>query len=85
MPILVMALLALIMFGLIGVMLSVAVMMEHSTPDVHPARRSASHRVTSDVAHSLNPNFDRPNGEGSPTENLSEEEKLHEHACVGER
>jgi hypothetical protein len=83
MPILIMALLALILFGLLGIMLSVAVMMEHSTPDPRPARGNASHPVTSGVAPLLNPNLDRPGNEVAPTEDPSEKEKVHEHACVG--
>jgi hypothetical protein len=81
MPILVMAMLALIAFGLIGIMLVVAVLMEHSEP-AGPARRSVSHPVTSDVAPFLNPNFDRPRGEDTPIEKPSEKEKVHEHACT---
>jgi hypothetical protein len=81
MPILVMALLALIIFGLIGIMLAVAVIMEHSTSDPHPARRGASHYVTSGVAPLL-PKFDRPRSEGAPEENQFKKEKVHEHACT---
>ena len=81
MPILVMALLALIIFGTIGILLVVAVIMEHS-PGEHPARRPRSHPVTLDVSPSL-PNFDRARGEGESTENPSTEEKVHEHAYVG--
>jgi hypothetical protein len=51
MPILVMAFLALIVFGLMGIMLAVAVMMEHSEP-ARPARRKAQ-PVTSSVSVSL--------------------------------
>ena len=80
MPILIMALLALILFGLIGIMLAVAVIMEHS-PGPHPARGNRS-PVTSGVAPSLK-TFDRPRGEGESTENPSAEEKVHEHAYVG--
>jgi hypothetical protein len=76
MPILVMAMLALMVFGLIGIMLVVAVMMEHSTP-AGPARRNVSHPVTSDVVP-----FDRPRGENTPTEDPSPKEKVHEHACT---
>jgi hypothetical protein len=79
MPILVMALLALMVFGLIGILLVVAVVMEHSTP-AGRARRNASRPVTSPY---LNPNFDRPRGEDAPTENPSAKEKVHEHACTG--
>lgn len=42
MPILVMAVLALIVFGTIGILLVVAVIMEHSTME-HPARRPLPH------------------------------------------
>jgi hypothetical protein len=82
MPILVMAMLALTVFGLIGIMLVVAVLMEHSEP-AGPARRKVSQAVTSDVTPFLNPSFDRPRGEDAPTENPSEKEKVHEHACTG--
>jgi hypothetical protein len=81
MPILVMALLALIIFGTIGILLVVAVIMEHF-PGEHPARRHGSHPVTSDVAPSLQ-NFDRARGGRESTENPSTEEKVHEHAYVG--
>jgi len=80
MPILIMALLALIIFGTIGILLAVAVIMERS-PGEHPARRHRS-PVISDVAPSLR-NFDRARGEGESTENTSTEEKVHEHAYVG--
>ena len=83
MPRLVMALLALIIFGLIGIMLAVAVIMEHSTSDPHPARRGASHPVTAGVAPLPNPKFDRPRSEGAPAEIASTKEKVHEHACIG--
>jgi hypothetical protein len=81
MPILVMALLALMIFGTIGILLVVAVIMERS-PGEHPARRRRSHPETSDVAPSL-PNFDRARGEGVSTKNPSTEEKVHEHAFIG--
>ena len=80
MPILMMALLALIIFGTIGILLVVAVIMEQS-PGEHPARRHCS-PGTSDVAPSL-PNFDRARGDSGSTENPSTEEKVHEHAYVG--
>ena len=80
MPILIMALLALIIFGTIGILLAVAVIMEHS-PGEHPARRHRS-SVTSDLAPSHR-NFDRARAEGESTENPSTEEKVHEHAYVG--
>lgn len=82
MPILVMAMLALMVFGLIGIMLVVAVMMEHSEP-AGPARRRASHPVASDVPPSLNPKLDRPRGDNAPPETSSAKEKVHEHACTG--
>ena len=82
MPILVMGLLALIAFGLIGILLAVAVMMEHSKAE-HPARRNLSHPVTSGVAASLSPKLDRPRGESAPAESPSAKENVHEHACTG--
>jgi len=82
MPILVMGVLALIVFGTIGILLVIAVMMEHSTAE-HPARRHFPHSETSDVAPSLNPNIDGPHGEGTRTEGESSKEKVHEHALVG--
>jgi len=53
MPIL-MALLALMVFGLIGILLTVAVVLEHSK-HAHAAKGDAAHPVTSDAAPSLNP------------------------------
>ncbi len=79
MPILVMALLALIVFGLIGILLLVAVIMEHSAP-AGPARRNASYPGTSP---SLNPNIEGPRGEDTRPENPSPKETVHEHACTG--
>jgi hypothetical protein len=81
MPILVMALLALTVFGLIGILLIVAVILEHSTL-ARAAKTDASHPVTSGAPPSLNPN-DGPRGEDAPTENPSAKEKVHEHACTG--
>ncbi len=80
MPILIMALLALIIFGTIGILLVVAVIMEQS-PGEHPARRHCS-PGTSDVGPSLR-DFDIARGEGKSTDNPSTEEKVHEHAYVG--
>jgi hypothetical protein len=54
MPILMMALLALMVFGLIGILLTVAVVLEHSK-HAHAAKGDAAHPVTSDAAPSLNP------------------------------
>jgi hypothetical protein len=82
MPILIMALLALIMFGLVGIMLSVAVMMEHSTPDVHAARHDATHAETSADPPYNGPKTDKVSGESAPIENPPEEKKVHEHACA---
>ena len=82
MPILVMAMLALIAIWPIGILLVVAVMMEHSEP-AGPARRKVSQAVTSDVTPIFNPSFDRPRGEDAPTQNPSAKEKVHEHACTG--
>jgi hypothetical protein len=80
MPILIMALLALIIFGTIGILLVVAVIMEQS-PGEHPARRHSS-PGTSNVEPSLR-DFDRARGDSGSTENPSTEEKVHEHAYVG--
>ena len=77
MPILIMALLALIIFGTIGILLVVAVIMEHS-PAEHPARRHYAYAVPSDVARSASPNFDKPRPEGASTE-----ESVREHVTVG--
>ena len=87
MPILIMALLALIMFGCIGILLVVAVMMEHSTAQ-HPARHNRPHSENPDVAAPAGLNFDRPHRQGSPTEDhfpedQSSKEKVNEHALVG--
>jgi hypothetical protein len=79
MPILVMALLALIVFGLIGILLVVAVIMEHSAP-AGPARRNALYPVDSPA---LKSNLDRPRGVDAPPENPSPKERVHEHACTG--
>ncbi len=84
MPILVMALLALAAFGLIGIMLVVAVLMEHSTPR-RTVKTDASYPVGPGAAPFLNPNFDRPRGAESPKENPSEKENIHEHAGIGSR
>ncbi len=51
MPILIMALLALLLFGTIGILLVVAVIMEHN-PAEHPARRHFPHSEISNVAPS---------------------------------
>jgi len=66
MPILIMALLALIIFGTIGILLAVAVIMEHSTAE-HPARRHFPHSEISDVGLSSD---------------QSSKEKVHEHALA---
>jgi hypothetical protein len=54
MPILLMALLALLVFGLIGILLTAAVVLENSKR-ARVARSNAAHPVTSDAAPSLNP------------------------------
>ena len=77
MPILIMALLALIIFGTIGILLVVAVIMERSAAE-HPARRRYPYAVTSDVAPSSSPNFDKPRAESAATE-----ESVRERVTVG--
>ena len=54
MPILLMALLALLVFGVIGILLTVAVVLEQSKLK-HAAKGDAAHSVTSGAAPSLNP------------------------------
>ena len=81
MPILVMAMLALVVFGLIGIMLVVAVMMEHSEPP-RPARLNAVHPVPPEIIPPFNPNADEAHGEDAPATNPSTKEKVHEHACT---
>ena len=80
MPILIMALLALMLFGTIGILLVVAVIMEHS-PAEHPARRHIPYGVTSDVAPSSQ-NFDKPR-EAESEKVSSAEESIREHVAVG--
>jgi hypothetical protein len=82
MPILVMALLALAVFGVIGILLTVAVVLEHRTV-THAAEKDAAHPVTADATLSPNPTFHTPRGEDAPTPDKSEKEKVHEHACTG--
>jgi hypothetical protein len=54
MPILLMALLALLVFGVIGILLTVAVVLEQSKLK-RAAKGDAAHSVTSGAAPSLNP------------------------------
>lgn len=54
MPILLMALLALLVFGLIGILLTVATILEHSKR-ARLAKGDAAHAVPSGAASSLNP------------------------------
>ncbi len=54
MPILLMALLALLIFGLIGVLLTTAVCLEHSKRS-HSAKNEPPHPVTAGPVHSLHP------------------------------
>ncbi len=54
MPILLMALLALMVFGLIGILLTSAVILEHSKL-AHAAKGNAAHPVTPGAAPSPNP------------------------------
>jgi hypothetical protein len=77
-----MALLALAVFGLIGILLIVAVVMEHST-QARAAKTNAARPVTADATPSPNPIFHTPRGEDAPTPDQSEKEKVHEHACTG--
>jgi len=81
MPILVMGMLALIVFGLIGILLLLAVVLEHSTA-ARAAKTAHSQPVTFGAAPAPNPSFDGARGEGAPTENQSPKEKVHEHACA---
>ena len=78
MPILVMAMLALVVFGLIGIMLVVAVMMEHSVPP-RPTRLIA---VPPEIIPSFNPKAGQDRGEDAPAVSPSTKEKVHEHACT---
>jgi preprotein translocase subunit SecG len=60
MPILLMALLALLVFGVIGILLTVAVLLEHSKRGSY-AKGAAGHAVASGEAQSLNhPPFNYP-------------------------
>jgi len=77
MPILIMALLAVMLFGTIGILLVVAVIMEHS-PAEHPARRHGPHPVSFDVAASSGANVDKQRAEATATE-----ENVREHVTVG--
>jgi len=54
MPILLMALLALLVFGLIGILLTAAVVLENSKR-ARVARSNAAHPVTSGAVPTLNP------------------------------
>jgi hypothetical protein len=54
MPILLMALLALVIFGLIGILLTAAVILEQSKHK-HAAKSNAAHPVISDPSPSLHP------------------------------
>ena len=54
MPILIMALLALLIFGLIGILLTAATVLEHRT-HAHAVQAGTAHSVASGVASSLKP------------------------------
>ena len=54
MPILLMALLALLVFGVIGILLTAAMILEHSK-HAHLAKANATHSVPPGVAHPLSP------------------------------
>ena len=80
MPILVMAMLALMVFGLIGILLVVAVIMEHSTPGC-PPRLAPSQPLNPGTGPSVNLNIDGPRNEDARPKDASPKEKVHEHAC----
>ena len=83
MPILILALLALAVFGLVGFLLAIAMILEHSML-TRAAEIDASYPVNSGAGPILHPNLDRPRGEDMPPGNpSSKKEKLHEHACTG--
>jgi len=83
MPIVIMALLALAVVGLVGFLLATAMILEHSML-TRAAKTDVSYRATSGPARILHPNFDRPCGEDTPTENrFPKKEKVHEHARIG--
>jgi len=82
MPILVMAVLALMVFGTIGILLVVAVVMEHSTME-HPPKRPLPHLGSSDVALSLGPKLEIPKGQDPPPSDPAVEKNVEEPACVG--
>lgn len=82
MPILVMALLALVVFGLIGILLIVAVILEHSTP-ASSAKSDAPQPLAPGAVPFLIPNFEPPRGKDTPPGTSSSKEKVHEHACTG--
>jgi hypothetical protein len=81
MPALMIALLALAVFGLIGIFLIIAMVLEQSTL-ARTAKTDAIHLVTSGSAPSLYPNH-RPRGEAAPRQNQFSKEKFHEHARTG--
>ncbi|MGA8491535.1 MAG: hypothetical protein WB711_14000 [Terriglobales bacterium] len=76
MPILIMALLALIIFGTIGILLVVAVIMEHSQPDGPPKHKASR------VALSASRIFDKTSGGSALTEVSPTEESVREHVTI---
>ena len=83
MPILILALLALAVFGLIGSLLAIAMILEHSILK-HATDIDASRPVTAGSTCVLYPNFNRPRGRDTPSGNPSaKKEQVHEHARTG--
>ncbi len=83
MPILMMALLALIIFGLIGILLTTAMILEHRK-HTHAIHGEAAPAVTSGTAPPLNRSTHSPRGNHMVTaRNPSAKETSDEHGCPG--
>lgn len=81
-PMLMIAMLVLAFLGLDGILLIIATVLEHATPEFGLKAR-ASRFKTSRIVPASTRSFARPRFDRVTAQNPSAKEKLHEHACTG--
>lgn len=81
-PMLMIAMLVLAFLGLDGILLIIAKVLEHATPEFSLKARGSRPTTSRIVPPSIR-NFARPRFDKATAQNPSAKEKLHEHACTG--
>jgi hypothetical protein len=80
--VLMVGMLVLAFVGLDGILLIIATVLEHGTPEFGVKARASRPKTSRIVPPSIR-NFARPRFDKATAQNPSAKEKLHEHACTG--